>query len=296
MGHWVLLAALDRPEAGQLRDLAGAHDVNPQAVYPWMVRFVDTSIPETEEKTETAPTEQPKTVTPEQLEQLRQALCFTYAHPQAALAPSKQTATARKGRDKDQEAAQNAPEEKKPQRVWRAPEFIQKSRDGRAYGSAMHRAMQYLHFEACGDKKSVRQEVERLVTEGFLTEEEGKLVNCGQIARFFESELGWRLRLGGKLLREFKFSILDDGRHYGDGLEGERVLLQGVVDCAIVEEDGITVLDFKTDRVTPETLSQAVERYRPQVETYKEALERIYEKKAKKAVLYFFHLDAFAEV
>ena len=296
MGQWVLLAALDRPEAGQLRDLAGAHDVNPQAVYPWMVRFVDTSIPETEEKPETAPTEQPKTVTPEQLEQLRQALCFTYAHPQAALAPSKQTATARKGRDKDQEAAQNAPEEKKPQRVWRAPEFIQKSRDGRAYGSAMHRAMQYLHFEACGDKKSVRQEVERLVTEGFLTEEEGKLVNCGQIARFFESELGWRLRLGGKLLREFKFSILDDGRHYGDGLEGERVLLQGVVDCAIVEEDGITVLDFKTDRVTPETISQAVDRYRPQVETYKEALERIYEKKVKKAVLYFFHLDAFAEV
>ena len=227
---------------------------------------------------------------------LKNALAFVYPYAAATRAASKQTATGRKGREKDQEAAQNAPEEKKPQRVWRAPAFIQKSRDGRAYGSAMHRAMQYLHFEACGDKKSVRQEVERLVTEGFLTEEEGKLVNSGQIARFFESELGWRLRLGGKLLREFKFSILDDGRHYGDGLEGERVLLQGVVDCAIVEEDGITVLDFKTDRVTPETLSQAVDRYRPQVETYKEALERIYEKKVKKAVLYFFHLDAFAEV
>ena len=179
---------------------------------------------------------------------------------------------------------------------WRSPGFLEGTRDGRAYGSAMHRAMQYLHFEACGDKKRVRQEIDRLVAEEFLTEEEGKLVNCTQIARFFESDIGWKLRLGGQLLREFKFSILDDGCHYGAGLEGEQVLLQGVVDCAIVEEDGITVLDFKTDRVTPDTLPQAVDRYRTQVQTYKEALERIYEKKVKKALLYFFHLDQFVEL
>lgn len=297
MGRWVLLAALDRPEAGPLRHLAGTHDVDPNVQYPWLVRVVDAETSETPpEKAETAPEEQPKALSPERIEQLRQALAFSYAHPQAALAPSKQTATARKGRDKDQEAAQDAPEEKSVQRVWRTPEFIQKTRDGRAYGSAMHRAMQYIHFEACGDKKSVRREIDRLVAEGFLTEEEGKLVNCTQIARFFESDMGWKLRLGGKLLREFKFSILDDGSHYGAGLEGERVLLQGVVDCAIVEEDGITVLDFKTDRATPETLPQAVDRYRTQVQTYKEALERIYEKKVKKALLYFFHLDQFVEI
>ena len=230
------------------------------------------------------------------MQALRQALAFAYPYPQAAVAPSKQTATARKGRDKDQEAAQDAPEERQPQRIWRTPGFLEKTRDGRAYGSAMHRAMQYLHFEACGDKKSVRQEIDRLVAEEFLTEEEGKLVNCTQIARFFESDIGWKLRLGGQLLREFKFSILDDGRHYGAGLEGEQVLLQGVVDCAIVEEDGITVLDFKTDRVTSDTLPQAVDRYRTQVQTYKEALERIYEKKVKKALLYFFHLDQFVEL
>ena len=35
---------------------------------------------------------------------------------------------------------------------------------------------------------------------------------------------------------------------------------------------------------------------RVQVQTYKEALERIYEKKVKKALLYFFHLDQFVEL
>ena len=56
------------------------------------------------------------------------------------------------------------------------------------------------------------------------------------------------------------------------------------------------MLDFKTDRVTPDTLPQAVDRYRTQVQTYKEALERIYEKKVKKALLYIFHLDQFVEL
>lgn len=295
MGHWILLAALDRPEAGQLRDLAQTHEVAPSDGCPWTIRVVPEEIEEQTTARE-APRQQPQPLPEQTMQALRQALAFAYPYPQAAVAPSKQTATARKGRDKDQEAAQDAPEERQPQRVWRTPGFLEKTRDGRAYGSAMHRAMQYLHFEACGDKKSVRQEIDRLVAEEFLTEEEGKLVNCTQIARFFESDIGWKLRLGGQLLREFKFSILDDGSHYGAGLEGEQVLLQGVVDCAIVEEDGITVLDFKTDRVTPDTLPQAVDRYRTQVQTYKEALERIYEKKVKKALLYFFHLDQFVEL
>ena len=92
-------------------------------------------------------------------------------------------------------------------------------------------------------------------------------------------------------LREFKFSILDDGIHYDTSLHGEQVLLQGVVDCALLEPDGITVVDFKTDYVTEETISQIISRYRPQVQTYADALQRIYEQQVKARYLYLFHLD-----
>ena len=122
------------------------------------------------------------------------------------------------------------------------------------------------------------------------------MIDCDAIARFFESDVGWRLRVGNSVLREFKFSVLDNGEKYGPGLEGEQVLLQGVVDCALVEPDGITIVDFKTDRVSESQLPQAVERYRLQVETYREAMERIFETDVKKCLLYFFHLGAFAEV
>ena len=115
------------------------------------------------------------------------------------------------------------------------------------------------------------------------------MADSGKIAAFFDTEIGRKLRTGRPCLREFKFSILDDGSHYGDGLEG-------VVDCALLEKDGIVVLDFKTDHVTESTVAAAAERYRLQVQTYAEALSRIYEMPVKAKYLYFFQLGRFVEV
>ena len=68
------------------------------------------------------------------------------------------------------------------------------------------------------------------------------------------------------------------------------------MDCALLEGDGITVVDFKTDYVTDDTLSEVLARYRPQVDTYSRALERIYEMRVKGTYLYFFHLKKLVEV
>lgn len=240
--------------------------------------------------------EESQTMPPEAKEALRNALAFRYRHLEATQAPSKQTATGRKGRVKDMEAAEDTQEPKALVRTWRRPGFDSGQLAGKAYGSAIHLALQYLRYENCGSTEQVAQEMEYLVEKGFLTPEQGRLVNCEKIARFFASEIGQKLRTGTDYLREFKFSILDDGRHYGEGLESEQVLLQGVVDCALLEPDGITVIDFKTDNVTEQTVSDAVARYRPQVQTYGEALSRIYEMPIKAEYLYFFKLDRFEAI
>ena len=181
-------------------------------------------------------------------------------------------------------------------RSWRQPSFLSRQTQGKAYGNAIHHVMQYIRYENCGSEVQIRQETDRLFRQGFLKQEEAELVDFSGIAEFFTTELGSKLRNGVPHLREFKFSILDEGSNYGDGLEEEKVLLQGVVDCAILEEDGITVVDFKTDSVTERTLSQVVERYRPQVQIYGEALQRIYEMPVKGKFLYFFRLDRFVEL
>ena len=67
--------------------------------------------------------------------------------------------------------------------------------------------------------------------------------------------------------------------------------MQGVVDCALLEDDGITVVDFKTDRVTEETVDAAVLRYSDQVQTYANALSRIFELPIKAKALHFFAIN-----
>ena len=292
-GEWVLLAAMQHTEAGQLHALGGRPAQTKMGSHPWKICVAEA--PAIGDGT-TALTEKENTM-PEGTEQkLKESLSFCYAHMAATQAPSKQTATGRKGRHKDAEAAENTDESKNLVRSWRRPSFLAKQVEGKAYGSAIHAALQYICYENCSSIVAVEKEVQRLVAEGFLTEEQGSLVNCEKIARFFASKIGTKLRSGTTYLREFKFSILDNGNNYGDGLEKEQVLLQGVVDCALLEEDGITVVDFKTDYVTEETVADKVEYYRPQVQTYGEALSRIYEMPVKEQYLYFFRLDRFIAV
>jgi len=293
MGDWVLLTALRHTEAGELHQISGRPLETYSGDRPWKIAVAKGTVltpgaAETERKT--------GSVSQETVERIRRAMAFRYPHQSATAAPSKQTATDRKGRRKDEEAAENAPEVRKVHRKWRRPSFMSREISGTEYGSAMHTALQYLSYENCGSAEAVSEEIRRLVENGCLTQQQAEFLDPESIYRFFRSELGTRLRSGVRHLREFKFSILDDGVHYDPSLAGEQVLLQGVVDCALLEEDGITVIDFKTDYVTEETLRETAARYRSQVQTYAEALEKIYEMPVKESYLYFFRLDRFVKV
>ena len=290
-GEWVLLSALHRKEANALFALGGRPETVGEYEHPWKICV-------SEAPTETAAeemAEEKESLPAGAIEAIQSGLCFCYPYIAATVAPSKQTATQRKGRDKDKEAAENAPEPKPHHRSWRKPSFLSGEVQGKARGNATHLALQYLRFENCGSLTSIENEIKRLVAEGFLSAQQGALVECQRLHRFFATEIGQRLRTSENVLREFKFSVLDDGEAFDPDLAGEKILLQGVVDCALMDEDGIVVMDFKTDRVTEETIHATAQRYRPQVEAYAEALSRIFEKKVKAKMLYFFQLDRFED-
>ena len=287
-GEWVLQTALRRTEAGELFALGGYPSQTGPGEPVWKIGVAtaqETAFCGLEEETDAA--EMPENVA----RLLRQGLSFRYAHSAATAAPSKQTATQRKGREKDAEAAENTEEPRSLARRWRKPSFVERTAGGTDRGTAVHAVMQYIDFARCTDETGVQQEIWRLVDENFITDEQARLVDRRKIAAFFDSDIGRKLRSGKNVLREFKFSILDPGENYDPALAGEKILLQGVVDCALVDEDGITVVDFKTDFVTEDTVSVRAEHYRPQVRAYADALTRIFQKPVKQTVLYFFHLN-----
>lgn len=294
-GKWVLMAALKRTESGELFRLGGDPAHTKAGEYPWLVRVVQSAENQTGVRLEESKAER----NPQVYDRMRQGLRFRYAHLAATQAPSKQTATERKGRIKDREAAENAQEPRPFHRSWRKPSFANAgavAHDASAYGRAIHSVLQFMDCRKCMDTVSVELEVRNLAQQGIISEEAAQSVDCAGLADFFATPLGQKVRTQENVLREFKFSILDDGSSYGDDLEGERILLQGVVDCAIIEDDGIIVIDFKTDRIKEETLPAAVERYRYQVEAYADALQRIFQKKVKQACLYFFRLNRFVDI
>ncbi len=291
-GQWVLLAALQRTEAGELFALGGKPAETALGVPTWKIRVVTAPQVAAGELEENPIQQMPA----DTQALLRENLGFRYAYTAATQAPSKQTATQRKGRVKDQEAAENAQPARSSQRKWRKPTFLDGKIQGKEYGTATHAALQYIDYSACTEEKAIRRQIGLLAEKHFLTAQQAALVDPRKLLKFFETPVGRKLRAGENVLREFKFSILEDAEALDPALAGEQVLLQGVVDCAQMEPDGITVVDFKTDYVTEETVAAVTERYRPQVLAYAQALQRIFRKPVKRSLLYFFGLDRFEEV
>ena len=135
-------------------------------------------------------------------------------------------------------------------------------------------------------------ELARLVAGQFLTEQQAQAVDPGAILAFFRSDLGRRLLAAPQREREYKFSLLlPAGDYYPEAEAGEEILLQGVVDCWFREADGtITVVDFKTDRVTEQTVRARAESYRPQLEAYTRALAAAARAPVRRKALWFFAL------
>lgn len=287
MGDWVMITAMNRMEAGALHAIAGRPVKLSLDEFPWHISLcrAPEEIVQTEVCFENLPT-----IAPETAERIQKRLAFEYPYTSATLSPSKRTATSLKGREKDKEASEKTPESFVAVRKWRGPSFQKGSISGKEYGNVIHAIMQYISYEDCTDVDTLRVETEKLKDRGFLTEQQLEAVDFEMLMAFFNSPMGQKLRSGVQYIREFKFSILDEGSRYDPVLQEEQVLLQGVVDCAILEQDGIIVLDFKTDYVTEATLSETIERYRTQVAVYANALQRIYEMPVKESYLYFFRL------
>ena len=289
-GDWVLLTALQKTEAGALFTLCGKPNETATGTRPWKIRVVTAAQPEVDNLQASSATN----IDQISIERLREGLSFCYPHIAAMNTPSKQTATGIKGRRKDEEAAEYTKKSYQGQRPWRTPTAGSEAK-GTDYGNAMHRVMQYIDYRQCVSFEQLKDELRRLVDQNFLSLEQIKLVDAKAILTFFATPLGQKL-IDGEVVREFKFSILWDPSSENDALSGEKVLMQGVVDCALIEPDGITVIDFKTDYVTQQTLPQKLAYYTPQIDIYAQAMERIYQKPVKKRLLYFFCLQSAIEV
>ncbi|MBR1780212.1 MAG: UvrD-helicase domain-containing protein, partial [Oscillospiraceae bacterium] len=289
MGDWILLPALARPDAQVLREKGGVSCAALVQKDRWDVRYIAARIPDRTRVNKAEPGSDTRTLPPETLE----ALAWRYPYAALANVPSKATATQLKGRVLDEEAAEQT-EQGGGDLSFRRPRFEEAERGltPTQIGTAVHTVMQLIRPEMTGSAALVQEEIDRLVALECLTEEMGRAVRPERVAAFFASPLGRAALAADDLRREFKFSVLEQASKLDPSLPaGERVLLQGVIDCCFTGTDGLCVVDFKTDRIRPGQEAQRAEVYRTQMEVYTSALSRITGKPVAHRCLWFFATD-----
>jgi len=285
LGDWLLMCAMTRSEAGELFSVGGYSTFRRVTEYPWKIAYHDAAL--LLPLKEACGLEEGKSAE-------RTLITFDYPHANAVTLPEKLTATQLKGRAIDEELPQLTIDA--PQLRFDKPSFEEKKKlSATQRGTAIHLAMEHIRYDKCTSREQLELEMKRLVEQERLTQEQADAVPREKLLRFFTSTLGQRVLHAENTVREFKFAILDDGALYADALAGEQVMLQGVADFCIIEDDGIVIIDFKSDRIEAGCETERAERYRGQIDAYSRALSKIFEMPVKERFLYFFATDnAFA--
>ncbi len=157
-------------------------------------------------------------------------------------------------------------------------------------GTAMHNVMQYINMT---ENIDVDSEIERLYEWQFITEAQAKCVDRAKLSDFFESNLYKRICNSKTVRREMRFLTeipacrLD--KTISKDFENEKIIVQGAVDLLFEEDDGIVIVDFKTDRVEDDTA--LINAYSEQLEIYSSACEKIFLKRIKEKIIYSFALS-----
>lgn len=283
LSDWILMTAMTHTEAGALFAEGGYPQERWVSEHPWKIELHQSS---------DYMTENSQTVTALETAEKTEYMPLDYPYEKAVSAPSKVTATQLKGRVLDEEISEDAQIPDLTVTV-RKPHFAygKRSLTGAERGTAIHLAMQYVRYENCTDTESIRKELDRLVEMRFLTAQQREAVPEEKILNFFASETGKRVLSAERVIREYKFSVLEDGSLLDPALAGEKLLLQGVTDCCIVENGEMTILDFKSDHIQPGQEAERAAYYRSQLDAYSIALSKVLDLPVKERILYFFSTD-----
>lgn len=187
-------------------------------------------------------------------------------------------------------------DEEESQWIPTVPAFMKEQEEERgAYrGTAYHRALELLDFQSIHSLKETREALDRLVTDRRLTQSNRKLVRSFTIWQFLDSPLGRRMKKAaeeGRLHKEQQFVVGIPAKEIGLGDSQELILIQGIMDAYMEEENGLVLIDYKTDYVEKDTSYILKERYGLQLEYYRRALEQMTGKKVTDTIIYSMTLQ-----
>ena len=215
---------------------------------------------------------------------------YSYKFNDATIVPTKTSVTEIKEMTKDDASREYSIE-------LSTPKFLQKDTEinitNAQKGTLIHLCMQKLDLKkAKYTFDDIKELVEKLENKKVITHKEAEAINISKVYQFTKSKIWEEMIHAHVVQREKSFYIkLPAKEIYQKDLD-ESVLVQGVIDLYYINsDDELVLVDFKTDYVENRDEESLINKYRTQLELYKNALEQATKRKVDRIYIYSTYLE-----
>ena len=223
-------------------------------------------------------------------EKIKEILNWQYKHQSIEGIPTK-TSVSKLKEEREQEV-----------QITQEPKFINEEvktkLTGAQKGTLIHLCLQKMKETEEYNLEKITELIEELKDKEIITEIEAQNIDKEKLLEYTNSQLWTELKQAKEIHKEHPFYInIKASRIYNqiNKEDDEDILVQGVIDLFFIDKDDKLILvDYKTDYVQNE--NELVERYKGQLELYKEALEQSLNKKVDKMCIYSVHLNKLIEI
>lgn len=223
-------------------------------------------------------------------EKIKEILNWQYKHQSIEGIPTK-TSVSKLKEEREQEI-----------QITQEPKFINEEAKtkltGAQKGTLIHLCLQKMKETEEYNLEKITELIEKLKDKEIITEIEAQNIDKEKLLEYTNSQLWTELKQAKEIHKEHPFYInIKASRIYNqiNKEDDEEILVQGVIDLFFIDKDDKLILvDYKTDYVQNE--NELVEKYKGQLELYKEALEQSLNKKVDKMCIYSVYLNKLIEI
>ena len=232
---------------------------------------------------------------PKLLEQIKEQIEYEYKNKLSTTIPTKSSVTKIK-QMKSLENTEVIEEYKKT--IFEKPKFLQEEKEikitSAQKGTLIHLCLQKLNSKEEYDLQKIKELIQNLQLKQIITEKEAEVINAYKILEFTKSDIWKELKNAKEIYQEKPFYINIPAKEIYEDYEEdikENILVQGIIDLYYINDnDELVLLDYKTDYVEKRKENELVQKYKKQLDLYKQALEQALKKKVDKIYIYSVYL------
>ena len=169
------------------------------------------------------------------------------------------------------------------------PKFIEKNQKltSAQKGTVMHLCVQKLDESKDYTKEEIKEFTQSLYKTGIISELELESIDVQVLYEYTQSNLWKDLKQAKKICKEQPFYINIPAKEIYENVDQEKILVQGIIDLYYIDKnDRLILVDYKTDHIKKGDEKKLEEKYKLQLDLYKQALENALGRKVDKVMIY----------